>query len=71
MVNNEIQVPRGFETWTADAKHAWLWNVLIGRTAHGATDLPPLVLPFKTQPLRELAVVLRKHELDKALDSDE
>ena len=62
-----MEVPRGYETWTADTKHAWLWDVLMSRTAHQATDLPPLRLPFKTQPLRELGVVVRKHELDKAL----
>lgn len=62
-----LTTPEGYEGWTADQKWAWLWNTLIGGTAHTETQLPPLVLPFKTSPLAEASIVLRPAELDKAL----
>lgn len=63
----KLTPPDGYVTWTADQKAAWLWNSLIGATAYGATDLPALVLPFKTAPLDELSIVLKRDELNKAL----
>lgn len=59
--------PSGYETWTAHHKAQWLWKNLILATAHDPTALPPLALPFLTSPLREMGVVLRRSELDKAL----
>ena len=64
---DELDEPDGYRSWTADQKLAWLWKTLIAGTAHDTTTLPPLRLPFQTHPWRELAVVTRKAELDKAL----
>lgn len=63
----KLTTPDGYVTWPAEQKQAWLWNSLIGSTAYGATDLPALVLPFKTAPIDELSIVLKKDELNKAL----
>ena len=64
---DELAEPDGYPDWTAAQKQAWLWKTLIGGTAHEPTSLPPLRLPFQSRPLRELGVVLRPTELDKAL----
>jgi hypothetical protein len=64
---DEMTEPAGYPEWTADQKHAWLWKILISGTAHAETDLPPLRMPFKAKPLREIAVVTRRDELVKAL----
>lgn len=62
-----LATPEGYEAWTADEKQRWLWSTLIGTTAHSSTSIPSLVLPFKTAPLREISIILKRHELDKAL----
>ena len=62
-----IEAPEGYESWTAEQKSHWLWTSLIQSTAHRPTSLPGLVLPFRTAPLTELGIVLRPHQLDKAL----
>ncbi len=62
-----MEVPDGYESWTASDKAHWLWGTLIGTTAHTPTTLPALALPFRTSPLNEAAIVLRRSELDKAL----
>ena len=59
--------PAGYRGWSAAEKADWLWNVLVVPSAHRPSDLPALRLPFKTEPRKELAVVLRRGELDKAL----
>ena len=59
--------PSGYEAWTAHHKAHWLWKNLILATAHDTTALPSLTLPFRTSLLREMGVVLRRSELDKAL----
>lgn len=59
--------PSGYESWTALHKAQWLWKNLILSTAHDPTSLPALTLPFRSSPIREIGVVLRKSELDKVL----
>ncbi len=63
----QLRTPERYQSWTADQKAQWLWRNLILGTAHRPTELPPLVLPFRTAPLREASVVLRAGELDKTL----
>lgn len=63
-----MDVPPEYETWTAAAKHEWLWTTLISGTAHSPTTLPPLRMPFQQKPLKEILIVTRRRELEKALD---
>ncbi|MDW3179771.1 MAG: hypothetical protein R8J94_20440 [Acidimicrobiia bacterium] len=63
----KLETPEGYEAWTADQKQRWLWSTLIGTTAHTSTSIPSLVLPFKTSPLREMSIIVKRDELDKAL----
>ncbi len=63
----DMDEPAGYVGWSAEAKGIWLWNTLIGGTAHTPTALPPLTLPFRTAPLTEARIVLSPRELDKAL----
>lgn len=62
-----MREPDGYIGWSAAEKADWLWSRLILGTAHDHTDLPPLALPFRTAPLTEAAIVLRRRELEKAL----
>ncbi len=59
--------PDGYVHWTAAEKADWLWTRLILGTAHDRTSLPTLVLPFRTAPITEAGIVLRRAELEKAL----
>lgn len=59
--------PEGYGDRTAAEKASWLWDTLIGTTAHAPTALPPLRLPFQARPIAEIGVVARRPELDKAL----
>ena len=63
-----MDVPAEYETWPAAEKHGWLWSTLISSTAHSPTTLPPLRMPFQQKPLKEILIVTRRHELEKALD---
>lgn len=65
-----LRTPPGYQDWRAQEKHDWIWQSLLGTTSHRPTDLPDLVMPFKTQPIRELGVVLRRRQLEKVLDRD-
>ena len=67
----QLRTPPGYEQWSADQKLTWLWDDLVLGTAHEATTLPDLRLPFQARPLAEIAVVTRKAELEKALDRTE
>ena len=63
----DMREPDGYVSWSAEAKAEWLWSRLILATAHERTSLPPLALPFRTAPLTEAGIVLRRGELEKAL----
>lgn len=67
---DHIETPAGYAEWTAQAKAEWLWDVLILGSAHAPSQLPPLRLPFKSRPLTELGIVVRKRELRKALERE-
>jgi hypothetical protein len=62
-----LETPPGYEGWTADEKRTWLWETAVFGTAHVASALPPLRLPFQDRPGAEIGVVTRRAELDKAL----
>ncbi|MEO1063662.1 MAG: hypothetical protein AAFZ07_19775 [Actinomycetota bacterium] len=59
--------PDGYETWPAERKLAWLWEDVIGSTAHRMTDLPGLDAPFAPRPISGLALVLRRRTLVRSL----
>ena len=62
-----LRTPPGYEQWTAAAKDRWLWDTLITGTAHAPTGLPPLRLPFTTEPWAEIGVVTRRERLAETL----
>lgn len=63
----QFTTPTGYQSWTAHHKALWLWKNLILSTAHDPTSLPVLTVPFRSSPLREIGLVLRRSQLDKAL----
>ncbi len=62
-----MREPDGYVEWSSSKKADWLWSRLILGTEHDRTDLPRLALPFRTAPLTEAGIVVRRGELDKAL----
>ncbi len=67
LASRSFREPDGYVQWSADEKAEWLWSRLILGTAHDRTALPSLELPFRTSPLTEAGIVLRRSELEKAL----
>ena len=62
-----MREPDGYVAWSAVEKTDWLWSQLILGTAYDRTSLPELTLPFRTAPLTEAGIILRRSELEKAL----
>lgn len=70
-IPGDTALPPEFVTRTAGEKADWLWEHLILATRHEPSELPTLRMPFQSQPLKELAVVCKRDELEKALTRTE
>ncbi len=63
----DLDTPPGYKASSAETKAEWLWESLILPTRYTPSMLPPLRMPFKAFPRKELGIVTKRDELEKSL----
>jgi len=64
----DLTVPPGYRSRSAESKADWLWNELILPTRHSSAELPPLDIPIKDHPISDARIVLSTSKLRETLE---